>query len=130
MPWVVFAIFWHLTWEIVLEPELVKRKAVAFFGKWGRMSWVAVFLVGGLISVGFWFSANRAVAELQARGAVKHEDEESHKKEEPPPAPIGDNPKEPAPEAKPTLPISKAKTHHIPENPLELVFFNSLTGIG
>ena len=65
IPWIVFAIFWHLTWEIPLEWMSVKKCAVDTHRKWGRMAWVICFLIGGLISVGFLYSAKKIVAAIK-----------------------------------------------------------------
>jgi hypothetical protein len=60
MPWIVWAIFIHLTWEVVLERENVK----AFAGakrRDSRMIWLIAFALGGLVSVGYLSLAQRSI---------------------------------------------------------------------
>src|SRR6266852_2443043 len=65
IPWIVFAILWHLTWEIFLEADWTKRKARIAHAKGGRMSWMIAFCIGGLISIGFLYMAIRLVGAVE-----------------------------------------------------------------
>ena len=79
IPWIVFAIFWHLTWEIPLEWMWVKKLTVDVYRKWGRMAWAICFLIGGLISVGFLYSAKKIVMGIREEAKTKMEQSEQEK---------------------------------------------------
>jgi len=65
VPWIMFAILWHLTWE-VCDVQYFQSKAEWIYKKWGRhnMTWILVFCAGGAISLGYWYSVRLALAKL------------------------------------------------------------------
>jgi hypothetical protein len=67
IPWLAFGVLWHLTLEIC-EAGYVKDKGKSAYAKWGKrpMTWFVVFLVGGVISLGYWYSIDRGLAKLAA----------------------------------------------------------------
>lgn len=70
IPWILWAIFAHLTWEILLEREGVKLyvgKAVEGARR-SAMIWLLAFVVGGCISMGYLWLAKVSVRKLTAFG--------------------------------------------------------------
>lgn len=64
IPWIALAILWHLTWEIALEAEWTKQRARILLGRSGRMAWTAAFVIGGLISVIYFYAVQRGIGAL------------------------------------------------------------------
>jgi hypothetical protein len=99
IPWILWAIFAHLTWEVLLERETVKLYVgnIAQRRKRSVMTWIVAFVVGGLISLGYVLLAKVSVHKLTAFGANRgHAAEPQETLEEPSflwvfGAPLGDN---------------------------------------
>lgn len=65
VPWLMFGIVWHLTWE-VSETHYFRSKSDSAYRKWGKrpMTWLIVFSVGGCISLGYWALIRQGLKEL------------------------------------------------------------------
>src|SRR6266481_176249 len=102
IPWIAFFILWHLTWEYVLDTKPVRRLAQSLSRKIKPMvAWPLIFLIGGGISIGYWYGINKSLARL-ARMAAKRAEES---RREPPKA-------EPSPEkATATDPAKGTEAH-------------------
>ena len=70
IPWILWAICAHLTWEVVLEREAVKSYICGVTRKENKnyMVWVVAFVLGGSISICYLVVARRAVAKLNELG--------------------------------------------------------------
>ncbi|MGD0179946.1 MAG: hypothetical protein ABSC15_09045 [Terriglobales bacterium] len=65
IPWIVWAILAHLTWEIVLEREKLKSYVGGIAEKRkSPMVWLVAFALGGLVSVGYMWLARISVEKL------------------------------------------------------------------
>jgi hypothetical protein len=66
IPWIMFAILWHLTWEIVDVGHL-RSKAERIYERWGSryMTWILVFCAGGMVSLMYWYSVRLVLAKLE-----------------------------------------------------------------
>src|SRR5690348_14195452 len=70
IPWIAFLIAWHLTWEFCLDTKLARRGAVAVAMRVNRMLiWPLVFVVGGAVSLVYWFGINKSLARLASMAA-------------------------------------------------------------
>src|SRR5216683_2350630 len=70
IPWLAFGILWHLTLEI-LDTDYLKNKTKNLYSKWGKrpMTWLIVFCVGGVVSIGYWYSIRWSLEKL---ATLKH----------------------------------------------------------
>jgi hypothetical protein len=106
IPWAAFGWLWHLTWELVLESEGVKSVAYRAISRWGRMAWVFVFLIGGMISLFYLFTVRSSLA-LLANAHAAHEREHvgppptPEASPNPAPSPTDSSTVQPTPEARP-----------------------------
>ena len=50
IPWFIFAILWHMTWEYILQWQPIRTAATNAFQKGKKMSWAVVMLLGAGIS--------------------------------------------------------------------------------
>ncbi len=64
IPWILLLILWHLTWEFVLESDRAKVLAGLALRRCGRMAWVYAFVVGGLVSMVYFYSVKSSLAAL------------------------------------------------------------------
>jgi hypothetical protein len=69
IPWIVVAILWHLTFEVVLERDGIKSGLVSTKTRFGHMAWIAAFLVGGCLSLIYLATAKGIVSEITKRSA-------------------------------------------------------------
>src|ERR1700674_1660316 len=63
IPWIVFAVLWHLTLE-VLEADTIKSRFQVLKKRYSRMIWFIAFLVGGCISILYLFSVRTGLDVL------------------------------------------------------------------
>jgi hypothetical protein len=65
IPWLIFGILWHLTFEIS-DTHSFRSKGEDAYRKWGKrpMTWLLVFAVGGCISLAYWASIRYGLTEL------------------------------------------------------------------
>lgn len=77
IPWILWTIFAHLTWETILENERVKSYAggIVERRKVSLMMWLIAFALGGLISVGYLWLAGRSLRKLTEFGKSHHMDQ-------------------------------------------------------
>jgi hypothetical protein len=116
VPWIALGVLWHLTWEFVLDP--LRVRAANVLERAGRMTWIYAFLVGGLISLFYFYAIKSTMATLAKHHAMV-ETSEKHSPHNPgpilPPASSKPEPPEqdeeviPAPPPRATAP-SEAKT--------------------
>ena len=65
IPWILWAIFAHLTWEILLERDAVKAYVGGVVERRNTpMVWLLAFALGGLISIGYLWLAKKSVSGL------------------------------------------------------------------
>lgn len=64
IPWIVFAILWHLTIEIVLSRDDVKSRILESKARLGRMAWVVALLAAGCLSLVYLAAAKVVNSEL------------------------------------------------------------------
>jgi hypothetical protein len=108
IPWIVVAIFWHLTLEVVLERDGVKSRMVNAKERLGRMAWVAAFLVGGCLSLIYLATAKGIVYEVTTKPANSSEKGGASSSS---PPPTQGPPSSPSSEPEPSIkPIPPAKT--------------------
>jgi|GEM_PF-5603278 hypothetical protein len=81
IPWVLLIILWHITWEVCRDSEIIKTKAGVAKRKWGHMwwTWTIVFVVGGVLSTGYWYLIKAGL------GALEHKYGKGHTQEIPKP---------------------------------------------
>ena len=70
LPIFLLGILWHITWEI-LQTKAARHVGVAFGRKVNQMvAWPLVFLLGGSISVLYWWGINHSLKRLATRQAT------------------------------------------------------------
>jgi hypothetical protein len=74
VPWIGLAILWHLTVEIVLDAEWSKGAARSVYRRLGNMTWIIAFCMGGLVSVGYFYSIHVGLDALAS--AKRQSDQE------------------------------------------------------
>src|SRR6266436_5389726 len=81
--WIVLAILWHLTWEI-WDAGYLKSKAERAYKKWGqrRMTVLCVFCIGGLISLGYWYSVRYGLTFATKKPPISFEPQQKEKASE------------------------------------------------
>ena len=64
VPWTALAVMWHITWEFILDLKPVRAHAGTVIKRCGKMAWIVVFTIGGLISIFYWYSIKTALTDL------------------------------------------------------------------
>jgi Leucine-rich repeat (LRR) protein len=74
IPWVAFAVAWHITWEYGLDTELFRKAGLALGKRVNHMwVWVIVFLIGGSIGLLYWAGINRAIKSVTSLAVQRSE---------------------------------------------------------
>jgi hypothetical protein len=94
IPWIVWAILAHITWEICNESEAMRMYAGVASRK--RMVWLIAFALGGLLSVGYLWIAKLGMSKLNAVAANGKQSEAPAEKP-PQPKPTEHQPENPPP---------------------------------
>lgn len=91
IPWLILVIVWHLTWELFGQRTL--RHAFVRFGtgKNVAIAYVLAFVVGGIISIAYWWGINSILTRMSTAHEVLHNTGVgvSEAKKEPPSAESG-----------------------------------------
>jgi hypothetical protein len=72
VPWVALAVLWHFTWELILDTKAIKRWSVALHKAVRPMiAWSLVFLLGGVVSLLYWWGINKSMTRLATMAAAR-----------------------------------------------------------